>query len=72
LIIRDGDNGLLARSEQDWLDALRRLLDDPDLRRRLGQQARRDAFAKYSVKAVAGAYREVLDQVMESKSDGRR
>jgi glycosyltransferase involved in cell wall biosynthesis len=72
LIIRDGDNGLLARSEQDWLDALRRLLDDPDLRRRLGQQARRDAIAKYSVKAVAGAYREVLDQVMESKSDGRR
>lgn len=64
LIIRDGENGLLVRSEDEWLNALRRLLDDPDLRRRLGQQARRDAEAKYSVTAVAAQYRDVLAQVM--------
>src|SRR6266542_4426788 len=59
LIIRDGDNGLLVRTEDDWLDALRRLLDDPDLRRRLGEQARRDAVAKYSTDAIAAEYRAV-------------
>jgi len=66
LIIRDGENGLLARSEEDWLSALRRLLDYPDLRRRLGEAARRDAVAKYSTKAIARRYRQVLEDVMEA------
>lgn len=65
LIVRDGENGLLVRSESDWLDALRSLLEDPALRRRLGQQARRTAVAHYSVDVVAGQYREVLLSVME-------
>jgi glycosyltransferase involved in cell wall biosynthesis len=66
LIIRDGENGLLARSEDDWLNALTRLLDDPELRRRLGEAARNDAVEKYSTKAVAAQYRNVLAEVMES------
>ena len=64
LIIRHDDNGLLVRTEQDWLEALQALLDDPDLRRRLGEQARRDAVANYSVKAVAADYRRVLASAM--------
>lgn len=64
LIIRHGENGMLVRTEQEWLDALRRLLDDSQLRRRLGEEARRDAVAKYSVKAVAADYRRVLAKVM--------
>jgi glycosyltransferase involved in cell wall biosynthesis len=65
LIIRDGENGLLVRSESEWLEALRRLIDDPDLRRRLGQRARRDAVTRYSIQAVSGHYRKVLASVME-------
>lgn len=64
-LIRDGENGLLVRTEAEWVDALERLIRDPDLRRRLGQAARRDAEAKYSVKAVAAQYRRVLAQAME-------
>ena len=63
LIIRHDDNGLLVRTEEDWVRELERLLDDPDLRRRLGEQARRDAVAKYSVNAVAADYRRVLASV---------
>ena len=66
LIIRDGENGLLARSEDDWLNALTRLLDDWELRRRLGEAARHDAVEKYSTKAIAAQYRNVLAEVMES------
>ena len=66
LIIRDGENGLLARTEEEWIGALKRLIDDPDLRRRLGRQARRDAVAKYSVGAVAAHYRRVLDIAMRT------
>jgi glycosyltransferase involved in cell wall biosynthesis len=64
-LIRDGENGLLVRTEDEWVDALERLIRDPDLRRRLGEAARSDAEAKYSVKAVAAQYRRVLAQAME-------
>lgn len=62
-IIRDGENGLLVRTEAEWVDALERLVRDPDLRRRLGGAARRDAVERYSTKAVAADYRRVLDDV---------
>lgn len=67
LIIRDGENGLLVRTEDEWLQALTQLIDDPQLRRRLGEAARRDAVAKYSTKAIAARYRQVLDKVMEQQ-----
>jgi L-malate glycosyltransferase len=37
MLIRDGENGLLVRTPEEWVSALERLLDDPDLRRRLGE-----------------------------------
>ena len=64
-IIRDGENGLLVRTEAEWLDALERLVRDPALRRRLGEAARRDAVAKYSILAVAAEYRRVLADALE-------
>jgi glycosyltransferase involved in cell wall biosynthesis len=63
-IIRHGENGLLVRTDREWVDALERLVRDAALRRRLGQAARRDAEANYSVKAVAADYRRVLTDVM--------
>jgi glycosyltransferase involved in cell wall biosynthesis len=59
-IIRHGVNGLLVRTDEEWIDALERLICDPELRRRLGEQARRDAVANYSIRAVAADYRRVL------------
>jgi glycosyltransferase involved in cell wall biosynthesis len=70
MIIRDGDNGLLARTEEEWLSALERLIDDPQLRRRLGERARKDAVERYSTRAVAADYRRVLDSVMGDASAG--
>lgn len=64
MLIRDGENGLLVRTPEEWLSALERLLGDPELRRRLGQQARKDAVERYSVRAVARDYRRVLASVM--------
>ncbi|MFL6726954.1 MAG: glycosyltransferase family 4 protein [Sphingomicrobium sp.] len=64
MIIRNGENGLLVRTDDEWLAALERLIDDPDLRRRLGEQARKDAVERYSTRAVAADYRRVLDSVM--------
>jgi glycosyltransferase involved in cell wall biosynthesis len=63
-IIRSGENGILVKTDDEWLDALERLVRNPDLRRRLGEQARHDAVANYSTKAVAAEYRRVLAQAL--------
>ncbi|MEZ5708009.1 MAG: glycosyltransferase family 4 protein [Blastomonas sp.] len=60
MLIRDGENGLLVRSEDEWVDALERLVRGPALRRKLGEAARTDAVAKYSLHAIAEQYRTIL------------
>lgn len=67
MIVRDEENGLLVRSDEEWLHALERLVRDPDLRRRLGQVARRDAVERYSLNAIAGHYRGVLCDAMKAR-----
>ena len=68
LLITNEVNGLLVKTEEEWLISLERLLRDSALRRRLGQAARESAVAHYSTKAVAGEYRRVLDSVIGEKN----
>ena len=63
-IVRDGQTGVLVRTEEEWLEALERLVGDPGLRRRLGEAGRRDVLEKYSTRVIAGEYRRVLESVM--------
>ncbi|MBN2134869.1 MAG: glycosyltransferase family 4 protein, partial [Acidobacteria bacterium] len=46
-IIRNNENGFLASSEEEWIDALEKLLSDRELRKRLGENGRKDAISKY-------------------------
>lgn len=59
-VIRDGANGLLAASEQDWMSALLRLVDDGGLRERLGRRAQRDALLRFSPHLQGSRYLEIL------------
>jgi glycosyltransferase involved in cell wall biosynthesis len=68
LLIRDGDNGVLVRSDADWLKVLERLVQDAEQRKRLGAAARVDAVAKYSVAAIRADYRRVLADVTEERA----
>ncbi len=58
--LRDGETGFLASDDDQWLDRLERLLRDPQLRREMGEAARRDAVANYSTTAISGLYRAIL------------
>lgn len=69
-IIRHGENGLLVNSDDEWLAALLRLIDEPGLRRKLGQQARRDAVERYSLQAVGRDYAAVIESVMADTRTG--
>jgi glycosyltransferase involved in cell wall biosynthesis len=59
-IIRHGENGLLVpqRDAAQLAAALRTLIHDPVLRKRLGENARRDAEARYALPAAIGRYEE--------------
>lgn len=48
-IIDDGENGLLASTEEEWFVALSRLIDDATLRRRLAANGRATVVDGYSV-----------------------
>jgi glycosyltransferase involved in cell wall biosynthesis len=52
-IIEDGRNGFLAIDEDDWVEKLGRLLQDPALRRRFAEAGRRTIEEKYSVQVNA-------------------
>jgi glycosyltransferase involved in cell wall biosynthesis len=52
-IVRDGVNGFYARTEEEWIDRIARLLEDESLRRSLGQEGRRTVEESYSARAHA-------------------
>jgi glycosyltransferase involved in cell wall biosynthesis len=62
-IIRHMQNGMLVNTEQEWLDCLVRLLDDPGLRRRLGEAARTTVVDHHSVQAIRSQYAAILEEV---------
>ena len=64
MIIRDGENGLLVRSDDEWVTRLEQLVRDAALRRALGAAARKDAVAKYSTAAIASQYRGILEDAL--------
>jgi glycosyltransferase involved in cell wall biosynthesis len=61
--VRDGVTGFRATTTDEWVTAVRRLAEDADLRRRLGQAGRRQVEAGYSAAAGAARWVAALDQL---------
>jgi glycosyltransferase involved in cell wall biosynthesis len=59
-IVQQGVNGFLAATPDEWLTALRTLVNDRELRRKMGADGRRRVEERYSVDAVRGRLAEVL------------
>ena len=55
-IVEDGHNGFLCVTEADWYRRLELLLQDPQLRSRLGEAGRRKMQQQYSIEANAGNF----------------
>jgi len=52
-VVRDGENGFLAHTSEEWFKALSQLIADPDLRHRIGTTARQDVLQRYSPTVIA-------------------
>jgi glycosyltransferase involved in cell wall biosynthesis len=60
-MIRDGHNGFLARSEDEWVTRLEQLLDDAALRKRMGEAGRAEAEKRWSLRAHAPRFVSVIE-----------
>jgi glycosyltransferase involved in cell wall biosynthesis len=67
-IIQDGENGLIASTEDEWVETLTRLLRSAELRRRLGRAGRATVDARYSAEVQAPRVFQIIESVVrESK-----
>jgi len=49
-VIDDGENGFLAASEQEWFEKMKKMVEDGDLRRKMGEKAREKSLKEYTNK----------------------
>ncbi len=59
-LIQDGVNGFLATSEEEWIEKLSKLIDDPELRTEMGKKARVAIAEKYSGRIWAQTVASIL------------
>lgn len=64
-IIIDGANGFLAYTESEWFEKLSLLIENSEIRKRIGMAGRKTVEEKYSIKVNAPKYLEVLKKVYE-------
>lgn len=67
-IVSSGDNGLLARNEDEWIEAIARLVEDESLRRKLGTAARETVVDRYSGQQWARVFLNTLQQAADRGS----
>jgi len=63
--IRDGENGFLAGTTDEWEEKLERLLTDPVLRRRMGEAARADVMTRYTPEVLGQELVRTLETIRE-------
>lgn len=64
-MVRHGETGFLARTPEQWIEAVRQLADDPELRRRMGRAGRRLVERRYSVAVGAVRWVRMLERLRE-------
>lgn len=67
-MVRHGESGYLAETPTQWCEAVGRLADDADLRRRMGSAGRRRLEAEYSVSRGAALWQNVFDQLEQRRA----
>jgi glycosyltransferase involved in cell wall biosynthesis len=55
-MIEHGRTGFLVETQEEWLEAVGRLMHDPELRHRLGQAGRRRVEERFSVQVGAAQW----------------
>ena len=60
-IIEHGVDGFLCRSDEDWEDALKKLIEDPSLRKSMGKSGRKKVIESYSVLSNSSTFLSLFE-----------
>jgi glycosyltransferase involved in cell wall biosynthesis len=69
-IIRDGENGMLASTDEEWVERLSRLLRSRELRAGLGRAGRATVEEQYSARVQAPRVFRIIESVVGARRDG--
>jgi hypothetical protein len=62
-MVEHGVNGFLARTPEEWAEAIQHLAADPQLRQRMGTAGRKAVEARFSVGGWAPRFAELIERV---------
>jgi glycosyltransferase involved in cell wall biosynthesis len=68
VLVQPGCNGYLAESQEEWVVALLRLIDNPELRQSQGMAGRRLVEERYCTGKVAAQLASLLRAAMDKDS----
>jgi glycosyltransferase involved in cell wall biosynthesis len=63
-IVEDGVHGFWANTQEEWIEKLEILINDPDLRRKMGMAGRKRVIEQYSLKANAPRMLKIFQQLV--------
>lgn len=62
-IVKDGEVGLWASDTREWIDKLSLLIDNPELRKKMGETGRERIKKRYSLQAMGPKLVDILTQL---------
>ena len=62
-IMENGETGFLVDGKDEWISVLKKLINNKELRERIGKNARDQAVKNYSIEKIQSKYLEVLDSL---------
>ena len=71
-VVAHNRNGFLAKTPEEWLTALTTLIDNRELRYKLGDNARQTVVDHYSMRSCAAQFAEVVRKTARAKNQSNK
>ena len=64
-IIEHGENGFLPDGEKQWVEVLSKLIENKELRKKIGDKGRETVLEKYSKNKIKKTYLDLYTSLMK-------
>ena len=67
-VVKNGQNGFLCSTADEWYDSLKKLIDDKELRRKMGEKAFRTVEKDWQINTHVSQYAEFLKKLLDNQN----